>query len=340
MIVYSCSGKYDTRLPFLWVVLTVLLIGALLPCPVTAQPEAVHTDSIQASHSRKMITFHLGNLQQGNSDYTDYYQLACHFSLLQEPLEALGYLKLAIMKGAKGEDVLTDTDFDSLRADKQLWRDVDTLLKLQYAGKNPGISDLDLGYELWQMMVEDQRYRTLKKNYKLKKPIVFNTTQHKASLVRVKEIIQKSGWPKYSEVGKEGGDAVFFVFQHDSEKSMQHILPLFIAAATAGEADITKAAMMIDRYLCYTEQVQLYGTQAFRKIGAGQNRTDIPLQLYPIADEQNLISRRERIGLPDFGENCKRLGVVYTPITERPDYKTIPLKFKWINQGYLLGGKE
>jgi len=121
---------------------------------------------------------------------------------------------------------------------------------------------------------------------------------------------------------------------------MQHILPLFIAAATSGEADITKAAMMIDRYLCYTEQVQLYGTQAFRKIGAGQNRTDIPLQLYPIADEQNLISRRERIGLPDFGENCKRLGVVYTPITERPDYKTIPLKFKWINQGYLLGGKE
>lgn len=209
MIVYSCSGKYDTRLLFLRVVLIVLLIGALLPCTVTAQPEAKHTDSIQASHSRKMITFHLGNLQKGNSDYTDYYQLACHFSLLQEPLEAVGYLKLAIMKGAKGEDVLTDTDFDSLRADKQLWRDVDSLLKQQYAGKNLGISDLDLGYELWQMMVEDQRYRTLKKNYKLKKPIVFNTTQHKASLVRVKQIIQKSGWPKYSEVGKEGGDAVF-----------------------------------------------------------------------------------------------------------------------------------
>ena len=186
------------------------------------------------------------------------------------------------------------------------------------------------------MGIEDQRSRTLRKNYKLPGTLITDIAKHKENLAQVKKIIKISGWPKYSEVGLEAGNAVFFIFQHDDAKSMKTVLPLLIEAAKAGEADIKNAAMMIDRYLAYTENVQIYGTQAIRKIKPGQNRNDIPLMLYPIVDEERLIERRTALGMVDFFENCKRLGVVYINIKDRPEYKKIEIKKKWIDAGYFL----
>lgn len=312
----------------------------MTPILLYAQNETVKIDSALLLKLRNNATYYLNRIEIDSSDFTNYYQLSCNLSLLNENLSAIHYLKIAITKGALGEDVLTDTDFETLRAEIILWAEVEELLKKQYATRNPNITKLNLGYELWQMWIDDQKYRTLKKNYKLEKPYVFNTEKHKTNLQRLKQIVQESGWPKYSEVGKEGGDAAFFVFQHDDAKNMKKILPLFIAAATIGEADLIKAAMMVDRYLCYTENIQIYGTQAFRKIRQGENRKDIPMELYPIADEENLISRRNKLGFSDFLENCKRLNVVYVPIENRTNYKTIQLKKKWIELGYLFNLTE
>lgn len=266
----------------------------------------------------------------------NYYQAACYYTLLKNQELAFPYLINAIVKGARGEVVVTDTDFNLLKEDTTKWKEIEKLLKLQYAQRNPGITKLDLGYELWMMWIEDQRYRTFKKNNKLNDNSTIDIELHDAHFSRLIELIESFGWPKYSEVGIEGGDAAFFIFQHDRAEYMKEILPLFIAAAKAGEANLTKAAMMIDRYLSYTENVQLYGTQAHRTIKPGQDRNDIPLQLYPIADEENLINRRNAIGMGDFLENCNRLGVTYTPINDRTDYVFIEIKKKWIKAGYLF----
>jgi hypothetical protein len=155
-------------------------------------------------------------------------------------------------------------------------------------------------------------------------------------LERVKEVVNSSGWPKYSEVGIEGRDAMFYIFQHDQAGNMKGVLPAFIAVAKAGEGNLTKAAMMIDRYLAYTEHVQLYGTQACRKIEQGQNSRNSQLKLYPIADEENLKARRTSIGMIDFLDNCERLGVVYVPIPMRPTYKPLAIRKRWMKAGYLL----
>lgn len=272
--------------------------------------------------------------------YSYSYQQAGDYAVRNENQAAFRFLKEAIAKGARGEDVLTDTDFTGLQKDLNGWAEIEALLKSQYVAGNPGISKPDLGYELWRMWVEDQRYRTLKHNYKLPGNPVTDIALHQQQLIRVKEIIKNSGWPTYSEVGRAGGDAVFFVFQHDEAKNMKKVLPLLIAAAKAGEADRTKAAMMIDRYLAYTGQVQLYGTQAFRRIKPGQDRKDIPLTLYPIAGEEKLLERRKALGMIDFFENCKRLGVVYINIENRSDYQPIAIKKKWIDAGYLLSDQE
>ncbi|HRG22807.1 MAG TPA: hypothetical protein PLL23_00380 [Chitinophagaceae bacterium] len=265
-----------------------------------------------------------------------YYQQAGEYAVRNEHAAAFRFLKEAIVKGARGEDVLTDTDFTGLQKDLNGWAEIEVLLKSQYVASNPGISKPDLGYELWRMWVEDQRYRTLKRNYKLPGNPVTDIALHQQQLIRVKEIIKNSGWPTYSKVGRAGGDAVFFVFQHDDAKNMKKVLPLLIAAAKAGEADMSKAAMMIDRYLAYTEQVQLYGSQAFRRIKPGQDRKDIPLTLYPIAGEERMLERRKALGMVDFFENCRQLGVEYISIENRTDYKPIGIKKKWVDAGYLL----
>ena len=282
------------------------------------------------------VEHYVQKIKTGNPTFNNFYQAACYYALLKNHDMAFTHLKEAIKRGARGEDVLTDTDLAVLKQNLNSWKEITALLKTQYLERNPGISKLDLGYELWLMWIEDQRYRTLKKNYKLAAQAPNDLETHEQHLLRLSEIIKASGWPKYSEVGKEAGDAAFFIFQHDYAKNMSNVLPLFIAAAKAGEADLTKAAMMIDRYLAYTEGVQIYGTQAIRKISPGQNRNDIPLTLYPIADEENLLKRRNAIGMSDFSENCKRLGVEYLPIQMRSNYEPIPIKNKWIKAGYLL----
>ncbi len=309
---------------------------SLLPLTISAQAMADTTTFRDPANYSTAVEYYLKKIETGDAGPDNFYQAACYFSLLNNYDKAFNCLKEAVKRGAKGEDVITDTDFDILKQDWNRWNEVDALLKAQYFERNPGISKVDLGYELWLMWIEDQRYRTLKKNYKLEGRPITDIEKHNKHLSRLKEIVENTGWPKYSEVGIEAGDAVFFIFQHDDAKNMKSVLPEFIAVAKAGEADIKKAAMMIDRYLAYTEHLQIYGTQAFRKMEPGQNRNDIPLALYPIADEENLIKRREAIGMVDFLENCERLGVEYIPVQKRSDYKAIAIKKKWIKAGFIF----
>jgi hypothetical protein len=308
----------------------------LLPWVLSAQ---MGIDSLQfrdSSNYSMAVEHYLGEIDKGHTGFKNYYQVAGYSALSGRYDIAFRYLKEAIQRGARGEDVLTDTDFNGLRQDVNHWREIEALLKIQYSERYPGISNPDLGYELWLMWIEDQRYRTLRKNYKLNVPPSIDTEIHIRNLARVIEIVNSSGWPKYSEVGITAGDAVFFLYQHDSASNMKKVLPALISAAKANEADIAKAAMMIDRYLAYTEHVQLYGTQAFRKIEQGQDRTVIPLSLYPITDEANLFKRRASLGMGDFLENCERLGVEYIPIQNRTSYKAVAIRKRWIRAGYLL----
>ena len=249
------------------------------------------------------------------------------------------YLEKALILGAKGEDIITDSDFNSLKSKENEWERIMSSIKRQYLQNNPEISKPDLGFELYLIWIEDQRWRTLSKNYKLKeKPEFSNKAMNSQSrrLKRIKQIIKKNGWPKYSEVGKLGGDAVFYVIQHDYSKYMKRHLSIFIEAGKLGEADSGKAAMMISRVLVKDENVQIYGSQSHKELKKGEDPSKLKGNLFPIADEKNMRRRREALGMADFDENCKRLNVNYVEIKDRPDYVPIPIKKKWIEKGFLL----
>ena len=313
------------------------IIILLFSLSTIASANIVDTTSFRESNNYKNALDYYKNKTITKSSSYNYYQTACYYSLLEKHDSAFYNLTNAISLGAEGEDVLTDTDFNNLRTKTEEWHKIETAVKQQYLSRNPNITKPELGYELWLMWVEDQRWRTLSRNYKLKEePKGLTMDSQYDRVKRLEQIIKESGWPKYSEVGVGGGDAVFYVFQHHHIKNMKKVLPLFIEAGKHGEADLGKVAMMIDRFLANTEGVQIYGSQSHREYRQGQNIKDIPIEIYPIADEENVRKRREALGMSDFDKNCERLGLKYVEIKDRSNYRSIPIKKGWIKKGYLL----
>jgi len=280
--------------------------------------------------------------QHPQSNYYPY-QMACYYSLQGKSDSALSMLNLAIDRGVLAGNILTDTDFESLYGSAG-WSAVMERLKQQFLNKNKKITQPDLAIELWLMGIDDQRYRTLRKNYKKTESI--SVDGWKERVTRVEAIIDQYGWPKISMVGDDAAEAAFLIIQHSDK--IKHYLPYIIKAANEGEANKTYAAMMIDRYLCtrtwgpfFLKPVQIYGTQFYRegKFDKKEGRMVLSkMNYYPIADPLNLDARRAYIGKGDFKSECNRFKVQF-PGIETLD-KSIKIKKRWIRKGYLLGYKK
>ncbi|HPX04410.1 MAG TPA: hypothetical protein PLC17_00620 [Tenuifilaceae bacterium] len=284
---------------------------------------------------------HYQNLQHQHplSNYYPY-QVACYLSLQGKMDSALAMLNTAIDKGALAENILTDTDFEALHGTTS-WNGISNRLKQQFLDKNKGITHPDLAVELWLMGIEDQRYRTLRKNYKKEAPITADNWKQRVK--RIEEIVNEHGWPKISMVGETGAETTFLVIQHSNE--IKDYIPLIINAAMEGEAKKAHAAMMIDRYLCYRtwgpfqlKPVQIYGTQFTRSSKTNKKTGALEwsaMSYYPIADPINLDARRAYIGKGNFETDCKFFGVQYPGANNLN--KNIKIKKRWIRKGYLLG---
>lgn len=314
----------------------LIAVFILLPFIIIGQETIDEKEFRNEANYKKAFNYYKEKIELDSLNHEFYYQAACYLSLDKNHELSFEYLKKAIELGAKDENVLTDTDFNYLKSNTLEWAGIETLIKRKYIERNPKITNPELSYEFWLMWIEDQRFRTLGKNYKLKEKPQLTMREQNERVQRLYEIINETGWPKYSEVGIEAGNAVFYVFQHHQIKDMKKVLPLLISTAKNGEADLGKAAMMIDRYLSTTENIQIYGTQAHKEYKKGQETKDIKSELYPIADEENMIRRRVALGMVDFYENCKRLQVEYVPIEQRTNYKPIKIKKSWVKKGYLL----
>lgn len=267
------------------------------------------------------------------------YQLACYNTLAANYDSAFIYLNKSIELGASAEDIITDTDFNSLHSDKR-WDSALNTLKAKYLSGYKNIANPELSVDLWLLGIEDQRYRTLYKNYKLKEKVMETPEMWEKRINYVKDVVKKDGWPTISAVGEKAAESAFLIMQHTNLNDIKKVLPLIIAAANNGEAKWSKAAMMIDRYLSMTEGVQIYGTQ-FQSKGKKNKTTGkmewSEMSYFPIADEEKLDSRRIAIGLTSFDLYSKGFKVEYKKPNERNDYKHIPIKKSWIKKGYIFG---
>lgn len=117
---------------------------------------------------------------------------------------------------------------------------------------------------------------------------------------RLKEIVEKYGWPGYSLVGKEGANAAWLILQHSGGLEFQKYCLKFIKdAMDKGEVSKSNYAYLIDRILIREEKKQLYGTQFQIK-----GNKMVP---FPIEDEDNVNERRNLMELSSLEEYSKQM---------------------------------
>jgi hypothetical protein len=262
-----------------------------------------------------------------------YFQKSCEFAKIGDLENAKSNLIKSIELGYLAEEAYLDTDLQNLRNDSVRWHSINNTLEDQYLKRYPLMTKPNLGIQLWKIYIEDQQFRTFKYTYKLGALPPFDNEALKKRIEKVVQLIEENGWAGYSEVGIEGGDAIFFVIQHSfpGTKYMGKYLPLMIEKSCKKEADIINTAKLIDRHLAREYHLQLYGTQIICHTKNGVK----DCQLYPIIDEKNLDTRRKKLGLNTISHHLESQGLTYQPIEDRPGYTEIKLKKKFVRAGYL-----
>jgi len=280
-------------------------------------------------------------LQESNIDpSSEYYayQAACYLSLSDAADSALIYINRTVENGAKAEDIITDTDFNRLHSIAQ-WNTLMAMLKERYLKENPGITHPEQGVALWLLGIEDQRFRTLLKNDKLRSNQQGLIDDGDKRLKAVEGIVHLYGWPSIAKVGEKASEAAFLIVQHAKPSDIKRNLPLVVAAAHRGEIKRKWAALMIDRYLVMVDGVQIYGTQ-FGRSGKKNKDSGIiewtPLMLNPVVEEESLAERRKGVGLDPVELDAVRLHITYVSPSQREGYTPIRMKQKYVKRGYLF----
>jgi hypothetical protein len=173
--------------------------------------------------------------------------------------------------------------------------------------------DEALRQELQKMVEEDQAAR--KKILKTPSPDAAAVRSiadiDRKNTARLKEIVDKHGWPGKSLVGEDGAHAAWLLVQHaDRDRAFQkRCLTLLQQAVKVHEASHTDLAYLTDRVLVGENKKQVYGTQ-FRAV-------DGKWEPYPLEDEKNVDRRRKEAGMSSLAEYRKVIEEMQKPKAKR-----------------------
>ena len=136
-----------------------------------------------------------------------------------------------------------------------------------------------------------------------------------ARTLRLKQIIERHGWPTPALVGKDGVEAAWIIVQHSPDYAWQEqMLPVLERAAAAGDIRRTDVSLLTDRVLVHRGKPQRYGNSFSIRDGR--------LVADPIEDIGGLDARRAALGLPPMSEYARQLGEMYKLPVEWPPKPT------------------
>ena len=122
---------------------------------------------------------------------------------------------------------------------------------------------------------------------------------------RLKQIIEKIGWPSISKVGNIGSLHAWLLVQHaDHDPNFQKKCLELMKAESENEVDNTNIAFLEDRVAVSDGRPQIYGTQFYKN-------SDGQMQVRPIFDSENIERRRKEAGLETFEEYQKYILQTY-----------------------------
>jgi hypothetical protein len=127
---------------------------------------------------------------------------------------------------------------------------------------------------------------------------------------RIRQLVQRYGWPGKALVGTDGAHAAWLLVQHaDHDRPFQkRCLGLLKEAVRRGEASGEELAYLTDRILVGENSKQLYGTQL--------RQVDGKYRPFAIEDEAHVDRRRREVGLPPLAESLRLAGGALRQATE------------------------
>lgn len=117
---------------------------------------------------------------------------------------------------------------------------------------------------------------------------------------RLKEIIEKIGWPNKTKVGEQASKNAWLLAQHaDLDLEFQEKCLELMMKELEGEVRKRDIAYLTDRIFVAKGLPQRYGTQFYK------NEDTQKYSLQDVEDPENIEKRREEMGLESIRENVK-----------------------------------
>lgn len=121
---------------------------------------------------------------------------------------------------------------------------------------------------------------------------------------RMKEIVDKIGWPTVSKVGKEVSEMAWLLVQHaDHDVEFQKRCLQLMREKPEEEVSMSDSAYLEDRIRVNEGKPQIYGTQFY---GEGANYGPRPIE-----DPENVNERRKKLGMESLEEYREHLKEKY-----------------------------
>lgn len=139
----------------------------------------------------------------------------------------------------------------------------------------------------------------------VKKLMETKYVQDKMNLEKVKEIIDKYGWPGVERIGAQNNYTLFAAIQNSDFETQEKYMPVMEQAVRSGSLAPEYYASLVDRKALVQHQQQIYGTQV------NCNRSTGEFFFAPIIKEESVNERRSEIGLPPIEEYAKTYNIEY-----------------------------
>jgi len=241
----------------------------------------------------------------------DLYNAACSAALAGDKKLAFQWLTLAFKNGWTNLSHLkSDADLTTLHGSKKWGKLIATMQK--DADKREVNYDKPLQAELLQIYEEDQKYRQQingiadKHGYdskEMKDLWTIINEKDSINLIKIKAVLDKSGWVGPDKIGEQANQTLFLVIQHSDQATQQKYLPMMREAVKNKNASGSALALLEDRVALGEGKKQTYGSQIGRDKETGKS------YVLSLDDPDNVDKRRASVGLGPLADYVKRWNI-------------------------------
>ncbi|WP_343687163.1 DUF6624 domain-containing protein [Chryseobacterium gleum] len=251
-------------------------------------------------------------------DALNAYKAAGVYALKDNHIKAFYFLKLALSKGwTEAQKLSEDPYFKLLKIhNSQRWKQLQDQAFTKESQFITSLTLPDLREEINHLANVEQnlRYKRAQANAdseNIKKVDNQIRITDSMNYQKAKEIIQKYGWPKKTEIGNDGQNNLWLIIQHADHDVLfqKKVLKEMEKIKGTNELNLENYAFLYDRVRINLNYKQLYGTQVNWTVNGEAS------SFKPIEKEGQVDSRRTSMRLPLLGSYALSYGFTYDNIT-------------------------